>query len=234
MLDGVAEGSAGHDGAAGTVGAGGDAEEVAAQEGAVVLVDLAQQPAHGLVHEVVGMEEEEVGEGQGVGILAVAHELHGADDGDALLPEAAAAGKVVEERAVAVQEPVAEELVAAEVHEVPVVDAVGMGEVEVYAAAATVVVTAGVLVYLHQDEEGAEAHLVPRRGKGVLDVGKGAAAPHGLHHATGDGHLDAEEPVAVAVLPGAGLEEPAEGDGLLIVAERKELLLEKRGGHGRE
>ena len=80
----------------------------------------------------MGVVQEDVGDGEGVRELPVADEGHGADDADALLPEGLAVSReVVEEGAVAVEEPFAEERVAAEVHEVPVVDAVGVIQIEV-------------------------------------------------------------------------------------------------------
>ena len=141
FFDGVAEGGAGHGEVAGGgfwgacgrfCGGGVGGLEPSFEGGAVAFSGFAEEPADGFVDEVVGVVQEDVGDGEGVGELAGADEGHGADDADALFPEGAAvAGEVVEEGAVFVEEPLPEQGIAAEVDEVPVVDAVDVGEVEI-------------------------------------------------------------------------------------------------------
>ena len=78
------------------------------------------------------MMEEDVGDGEGVFQLAVPDERHGADDADALLPEVfSVLGQIIKQLPVLVQQPHPQQGIAAQVHQVPVVDAVGVGEVEI-------------------------------------------------------------------------------------------------------
>jgi hypothetical protein len=177
-----------------------------------VFADFAEEPADGFVDEVVGMVKEEVGDGEAVGKVAAADEVHGGDDGDALFPEAGGAGEAVEEGAVAVFEPDAEEFVAGEVHEVPVVDAGGMGKVEVHAFASGVLVAMGAGEALEEDEEGGEPCFVPGGGEEGVEDGEGSVGVASGDVALG-GDGDAEEEVAFAVFAGTCLEKAGEVDG---------------------
>lgn len=79
-LDGVAEHGPGHCLVAPI------ARQKRFQCGLVPLSGLAQEPANGFVDEVVGVMEENVGDGESVFQLPMPDECHGADDTDALLP----------------------------------------------------------------------------------------------------------------------------------------------------
>ena len=97
--------------------------EVGHQRRLVALAGFAEQPADGFVNEVMRVLPEDVRDGEGVLQLPVADERHRADDTDALLPEClAAAGEIIQERPVLVQQPLAQQRIAGQVHEVPVVD----------------------------------------------------------------------------------------------------------------
>ena len=82
--------------------------------------------------KVVGMMEKDVGDGESIGELAVTDEGHRADDADALLPDGLAiAGQFIQQRAVLVEQPHAQQRIARQVHQVPVVDIPGMIQIEV-------------------------------------------------------------------------------------------------------
>ncbi len=219
FFDGVAEGGAGHGEVAGVLrggcgrfcsgGVGG--LEPGFEGGAVAFPGFAEEPADGFVDEVVGVVQEDIGDGEGVLELAGADEGHGADDADALFPEGAAvAGEVVEEGAVFVEEPLPEQGVAAEVDEVPVVDAVGVGEVEVDAGALAVRGLAFVVEDFDEGEEGGEAEFVVVAPDAFFEVGEINFSPGRFDDFAGRGDLDSQELIAFAVLAGAGLEEAGE------------------------
>ena len=159
-FDGVAEGGAGH-------GGGVFGKEGAEFVHAAALAHLAEEPADGLVHEVVRMVEMVLGVADGVGRVVILQRGHGGDDGDALLPEVIAVGEAVHEvqllllRGVRLHEPLAENLVAAEVDEVPVVGAAGIGEIEFEDFRLGLRGCAFTIILIHKNEETAEPHLVP-------------------------------------------------------------------------
>ena len=201
FLDGVAQHGAGHGLVAGL--------QVSLQSRLVAFSRFAEEPADGFVDEVVGVVQEDVRDGEGVAELPVADEGHGADDADALLPEGlAVAREVVEERAVAIEEPFPEEGVAAQVHEVPVVDAVGVGEVELDARLLQRRRLFCVPEHLHQRQQGGEAHFVKFARDAFLEVLEGRLAPAVADHRARHGDLDSQELIPFAVLPGPGLEKP--------------------------
>ena len=106
--------------------------QVGDQGGLVALAGFAEEPADGFVNEVVGVVKEDIGDGESIGQLSVADEGHGADDAYALLPQGfAVAGEVVEQAAVFIQQPFAQQGIAREVYQVPVIDILGVGEVEI-------------------------------------------------------------------------------------------------------
>ena len=133
LLDGVTEHGPGHDSVSRrsrvrACDEGRRTLQVGLQGRFVLLAGFAEEPAHRFVDEVVGVVQEDVGDGEGVGELTVPNEGHGTDYADTLFPEAfSVTGQVVEERPVFVQEPDTEKRVAGKVYEVPVVDESGMG-----------------------------------------------------------------------------------------------------------
>ena len=105
LLDGVAEGGTRHRFVAWS--------QIGDKGELVVFAHLAQEPAYGPVDQVVGVMQKDVGNGQTVIVLVMTDKGHAADDGYALFPEAfAMGGEVVEESAVFVEKPIAENLVA--------------------------------------------------------------------------------------------------------------------------
>ena len=139
----------------------------------------------------------------------MAEEHHGADDADTLLPDGAAlAGKGVERRGVVSEVPGAEDFVAGEVDEVPVVHRRKVVEVEVNAPLLFGGVFLGVVKTLYQDQQTRQPHFVPLRCQTLLKVVPTALFPVFLHHRAGDGHLDAKKTVALAVLSRSRLEKP--------------------------
>jgi len=175
----------------------------------------------------VGVVQEDVGDGEGVRELAVADEGHGADDADALLPDCfAIAREVVEEGAVAVEEPFAEERVAGEVDEVPVVDAVGVIQIEFDALLLLDRRLLRVPEDLHEGEQGGEAQLVVLAGDAFFEVVETRLPPAFADDRARHGNLDSQELVALAVLAGAGLEEAREPRHLGGVRVREHLCPE--------
>ena len=91
----------------------------------------------------------------------MADEGHGAYDTDALLPDCAAVPRhVVKQRAVLVQQPFAEEWIATEVYEVPVVDAVCVREVKVDALALKCLILLCMSKDFHKGQESGQTYLV--------------------------------------------------------------------------
>ena len=172
------------------------------------------------------MVEENVGDGEGVVELAVAHKGHCRDHADALLPERpAAAGEVVKERAVLVEEPFAEKGIAAEVHEVPVVDVLRVAYIKVDALLSDRFLDSLRMAKdLHQRQERREADLVILAGDAFLQIVKTGGGPAGLDDGSGYGNLDSQKLVALAVLAGAGFEKAAEPFDLRRVGRRVHLF----------
>lgn len=112
--------------------------QVCLQRITVAFSGFAEEPADSFVDKVVPVVEEYVGNGECVGKLPVPDEGHGGHYADALFPKGLSVFcQPVEEAAVFLREqPFSQKGVAAQVDEVPVVDAVGVGEVEVNATGA--------------------------------------------------------------------------------------------------
>ena len=105
FLDGVAEHCTRHDAISGL--------QPGFQGGFVALAGFAEEPADSLLDEVVGMMEKDVGDGESIGELAVTNEGHRTDDADALLPDGLAiAGQFIQQRAVLVEQPHAQQRIA--------------------------------------------------------------------------------------------------------------------------
>ena len=200
-LNGVAEGGARH------------STEAGLQEGLqglrVPLPGFPEQPAHGLLNEVVRVMQEDIGNGKGIVQLAVTDKGHSADNANALLPDGlSVTGKVIEKGAVLVKEPFAKERVAGQVHKVPVVYAVRVGKVEVNAAALQRGVLLRVSEDLDQRQQRGEPQLVILAGNALFQFLEAGALPASFHYAARHRHLDTQELVTVAVLSGPGLEKP--------------------------
>lgn len=180
----------------------------------IALAGFAKEPTCGFLEQVVeglGLGEEDFGYGVGVVELTFSDELHGGDDADALFPEGfPVAGKVVEEAAVFVEEPFAEEGIAAEVDEVPIVDVLGVGEVEVDVGFLCGGVFLGVAKEFDEDEECGEANFVIGAGNAFLEFVHRTLIPKGFDYLSGGGHFDAEKEVAFAILSGAAFEKSHE------------------------
>jgi hypothetical protein len=74
------------------------AEEVAEEIHGDALAHLAEHPADGLVHEVVGMVEMDLGIAEAPGGVAVLRGLPRADHTHALFPKVGAVGEGIEKR----------------------------------------------------------------------------------------------------------------------------------------
>ena len=155
------------------------------------------------------MVQEDVRDGEGVRQLAVADQRHRAHDADALLPERlAAARQLIEQRAVLVQQPLAQQRVARQVHEVPVVDPVGMRQVEIHALMLRDARSLRVLEDLHQRQQPRQPHLVVLARQAFLQLRKPHLAPAALHHLARHRHLDSQELIPLPILSRPGPEKP--------------------------
>ena len=145
-LDGVAEHGSGHSRMAFV--------EPVDEALIVALASLAQEPSDSLMDEVVGVMEQNVGNGVGFIQLIVSQELHGGDNAYALFPyRLAITGKVVEDGSVLVEQPCSQQFVTRKVYEIPVINAVGMTEVEVDAFPLIVGVLLIMLELLYKDKQ---------------------------------------------------------------------------------
>ena len=198
-----------------------------AQHVNLTLAHLAQHPAHGLVHERMGVAEELLGEAQCVGEVVGAQEHPARDHGHALPPQVAARGEAVEDVAAGqcavgggMKQVGAEDFGATEVDEVPVVSGIEVSEVALHHFLAPH--SSGLqssrrtpargthdslLHVVHQCEEAAEPHLVPGRTQQFLDLGQGHGCAHRTHHLAHLRHTDTEKAVALGILPRPRLEE---------------------------
>ena len=79
------------------------------------------------------MVEQDVGNGEGIGQLAVPDEGHRADHPDALFPDGfSVAGQFVKQVPVFVQQPFAQQRIAGQVHQIPIVNRGRMCQVKVH------------------------------------------------------------------------------------------------------
>ncbi len=190
---------------------GSTGREPLAQTIEVSLSGFAQQPAHSLLEQVVEGKcviEKYLGDGVCVVRLPMADELHGGDYADTSFPyRPAVCSKAIQQAAVFVKKPCAEQVVAAQVDKVPVVDMGGVAEVEVDAALAERHVFLGVGEYLHESEEGSKAHLMVGAGDAPFEFVKAGGAPAFLDHTSCHWNLDANKLVAFAILSFAALKE---------------------------
>ena len=170
------------------------------------------------------MVQEDIRQGECISQLPVADEGHGAHDADPLLPEGpAAAGEVIEQRPVLVQQPLPQQRVAAQVHQVPVVDPVGMGKVEIDTGALERRILPGMPELLHQRQQRRQPHFMIFTGNARLKLRDTDLLPACLHHRARDGDLDPQEAVALAVLARPGLEEARQAGHLRGVGVRAHL-----------
>ena len=189
LFDGVAEHGAGHLAVAGhrcftafSMTVVQNALQIHLQCLPVALSRLAEEPADGFVDQVVRVMKENISNGERVVKLPVPDEGHGGDDADALLPDGlAAAGQIVQDAAVFVQQPHAEQWIAAQVHQVPVVDTVGMGEVEIDAAAA-VGFRLRMREDIHQRQQSRQPQLVILAADAALQLLEADVLPARLHN----------------------------------------------------
>lgn len=78
----------------------------------ITLAGFPKEPSDGFVNEVVGVIEQDVGNGVGVIQLTVSQELHGGDNADALFPyRLSITGKVVQDSSVFVEQPCSQQFV---------------------------------------------------------------------------------------------------------------------------
>ena len=77
---------------------------------------------------------------------------------------------------------------------------------------------------LHQRQQRGEPHLVILAGDAFFQVLQAGFPPAGLHDLPRHGHLDAEELVALAILPRPRLEEPGQPFHLARIGPRGDFL----------
>ena len=153
--------------------------------------------------EIVGVMQKNVGNGESVLQLPVTDKGHCTDNSYTLLPEGAAVPcQIIEQFPVLVQQPFAQQRIAGEVYQVPVVDAVRMGEVEVYALLPRNAMPED----FHQGKQCGQPNLVILAGNTFLQLLETDPAPTRFNLFPRDGHLDSQELIPLAILPRPGLE----------------------------
>ena len=188
----------------------------------VAFPGLPKQPAYCLLDQVVRVVQQDVGNGKRVVQLFVADKSHGRNHADALLPKRPTlAGQVVKQRPVFVHQPFAQQGIAAQVHQVPVVDAVRMRQVEVDATLPEGSVFPRMSENLHQRQQGRQPHLVILGSDAALQEGPVGLLPACFYDGPRYGNLDSQELVALAVLAGAGFEESAQARDLRRIGRRE-------------
>ena len=169
----------------------------------VLLAHLAQHPSAGLPHQVVGRVEKVWNKGQNVDEIAVFDERHRGHDGDALVPQQRVGGQAVEHVAWLVLQVFAHDIGSREVHQIPVVDAGRLRQVEVEDGFPPHFIA--LPEALHQHQQGTEAALVP----GALEQRGGYFGGFVLMTAGHEAHVgndDAQKAVAFAILSPPRLE----------------------------
>ena len=167
---------------------------------------LAQHPPDRLVDEVVFVVEEPLGESKCRLRFSAADARGVGDHRDAATPHTAGAREAVQEHGL-FREVGPQKVGRGNVHEVPVVHAVEMTQVEpVEPSAFGLVLRPPEAV--HEDDEGEQTLLVDPGGeqasqRRVVGVAEDARQP------PHDGHRETNEDIALTVLAGTGLEEPA-------------------------
>lgn len=165
----------------------------------VALAHLAQHPPARLVHEIVIVSEEALTQLHRIVKLPVADQRLCGYDRDALLPQALRFREPAQHRALAPQQPGAENLRRAAVHEIPVVDPFRVREVELHE-----VVAPGSLKSPDENELREQAFLVPSRAQQAEHIRLAHVIALRQQRARLR-HGDAEELVALAILTRPGL-----------------------------
>ena len=203
-FDGIAQRCAGHCGCVEV--------EKTQQRGNVAFARFAEHPAVGFPHQVVGVLEQMADVAEGGVELAVADWQHCLHDGYALFPQVGAVEKAWR-GVVAFHYLVAYNIWCAEVYKIPVVDAVGVREVEVGYMPFFFRVFACFLVALHERQKCRQPVLVDFAGEHLgYGLQRGVEGlfgylPVGWHH-----HSD--KFVAFAIFAFACLEKAAKYVGL--------------------
>ena len=198
------------------------AVEEPAQAGLVLLAHLAQHPARGFANQVVFVMEQQVGQREGVVEVAPSNPLPGGNDGDALFPQQLALSQPVEWGVVAVFEVGSHDLSGREVYQVPVVDAVGMGQVGFIQGCSPVVV--GMLELFDHAQEGSHAQLVYRTVQQLHQFGEWCVAI-ALGNGAGGRYRYSDEDIVFAILPFSGFEESGEDFYFFGVGDRSHGIL---------
>lgn len=177
----------------------------------VALACFAEKPANGFLEEVMErtrLVKKYLGNGVCVVKLAVANELHGANNAYALFPYSLAiGGKGIKKAAVFVDEPSAKEIVATQVNKIPIIDAGSVVEVKVNATLANGYIMLGMGENLHKSKKSREPHFMIGAGYALLKFLECCVSPALLDNAASHWHLDAKKAVAFAILSLATLEE---------------------------
>jgi hypothetical protein len=144
-----------------------------------------------------------------VGGLSLADQPVRRNEGDPALPDRRGPDPAVQRRPVPVEEVAADDLRCAAVDEVPVVDAVEVGDVSLVYLCVTVrlAVVAGAFGVLRQQHQTGESVLVDRAAQSGRQRARVDRVPHQRPDQLSDpGQLDPDEPVALAVAAGTYLE----------------------------
>ena len=206
---------------------------------AAALTHLAEHPSDRLVHQVVRVMEVAQGVAQAPVGVASLRSLPSADDAHTLPPEVGAISEVVDDRLLVglvaesggEEDPASDNLYDREVDEVPVVGILSLLDVERDNLIAfpnsgrSIDKTFLALSEEHvdEDEEAAETNLVPgaMNESGHLVAGDTRGVANYLVNLR---VLDAEELIAVAILPFGSLEEAHELTTLSLIAQREHVV----------
>ena len=169
----------------------------------ILLAYLAQHPTDGLLHQVVRRVEERGSQGKDVGEIAVFDERHRGHNGNALVPQQRVGGQAAEHVAWLVLQVFAHDIGSREIHQIPVVDAGRLCQVEVENGFPPRFIA--LLETLHQHQQGTESAFVPRALK-QLGSHFGRFVLMTLRHEARIGYHNAQKAVAFAILSPPRLE----------------------------
>ena len=181
------------------------------QAGGVAFAGFAQEPSHSLLKQVVqrirGRLEKDSGNGICVIELSGPDKSHCADNADTALPDCLpVAGQFVEQCPVFVHKPFTEKGIAAQIHEVPVIDVLKVSEIEVNAVFSPLRVPLRPSENLDQGQESRQPDLMVLARNAFFQFCIVSVAPACPDHFTCHGNLYSQKLVTFSVLPGAAFE----------------------------
>ena len=127
---------------------------------AITLADFPEHPASGFVHQVVRMEQKTFSQPERRGKLAVPDQRQRGNHGDSLIPEIRTSGQAIKHIVFLAQRCFTDDAGGAQVHQVPVVDVLGVLEIDLEDLLTQWLITFSIM--FDQNQQGTQADFVVR------------------------------------------------------------------------